>query len=518
MAENLQTPGVYINEVSAFPNSVVAVPTAIPVFIGYTYRADYRGKSYLQQAVQITSLNDFFTFFGVLDGSGPAATQPQPIYHAVPATSDGELVIGGRSFNLCPDPGTLYYLYNSVRLFFENGGGTAYVISVGLIGKPTGQPLPAGRPLVNPQVQYADLAAGLAIAMSVPDITLIVAPDALLLDAANYATLLQAVLQQCGDLGSRMGLLDVYGGEAPNPNTFLALQGEIDAFRTAIGQSNLSYGAAYFPFLKTTIVQDSEINYLNLGGAGELAAILPNASVDPLKTILAQIANPPANHPPTPTQSENALLIASPDYQALHNRVLDKINTLPPSGAMAGIFTSVDNNDGVWKAPANVSLTSVFDTSLKITDTDQGGLNVDAATGKSINSIRLFTGQGVLVWGARTLDGNSQDWRYINVRRTLIMIEQSIKQALQAYVFAPNVAATWSLVQSMISSFLTTIWQQGGLVGPSAASAFSVQIGLGTTMTADDLLNGILKVNVLVAVTHPAEFIVIAVSQKLQPA
>jgi len=176
----------------------------------------------------------------------------------------------------------------------------------------------------------------------------------------------------------------------------------------------------------------------------------------------------------------------------------------------------VDNSSGVWRAPADISLTAVTDTTLQITDLTQGPLNVDSVAGKSINAIRLMPGLGVMVWGARTLDGNSQDWRYVNVRRTVIFLEQSLKQALQAYVFYPNVASTWSLVESMTTSFLTTQWSQGALAGSSAAAAFSVAIGLGLTMTSDDILNGNMNLSVQVAVSHPAEFITINISQKVQ--
>ena len=94
----------------------------------------------------------------------------------------------------------------------------------------------------------------------------------------------------------------------------------------------------------------------------------------------------------------------------------------------------VDNSRGVWKAPANVSLNGVVSPAVNISHDDQEDLNV-TTQGKSINAIRSFIGEGVLVWGARTLDGNSLDWRYINVRRTMIMLEQSIKLATKAYVF-----------------------------------------------------------------------------------
>ena len=110
---------------------------------------------------------------------------------------------------------------------------------------------------------------------------------------------------------------------------------------------------------------------------------------------------------------------------------------------MAGVYTAVDNSKGVWKAPANVSLNSVISPTVNISHDDQEDLNVDVQ-GKSINAIRSFIGEGVLVWGARALDGNNLDWRYISVRRTIIMLEQSIKVATKAYVFENNDSTTWS--------------------------------------------------------------------------
>jgi hypothetical protein len=116
------------------------------------------------------------------------------------------------------------------------------------------------------------------------------------------------------------------------------------------------------------------------------------------------------------------------------------------------------------------------------------------------------------------LDGNSQDWRYVNVRRTLIFIEQSIKFAAKAYVYEPNDANTWVLIRSMISSFLNDLWKAGGLVGTTPDQAFSVEVGLGSTMTPNDVLDGVMRINVKVAISRPAEFIVITFQQKMQEA
>jgi hypothetical protein len=191
------------------------------------------------------------------------------------------------------------------------------------------------------------------------------------------------------------------------------------------------------------------------------------------------------------------------------------MNLLPPSGAIAGVYSLVDGRSGVWKAPANVSLNSVISPTASISDADQENLNVDVQ-GKSINAIRSFIGEGVLVWGARTLDGNSLDWRYIGVRRTMIFLEQSIKLATKAYVFENNVSTTWVTIKSMIRNFLTGIWKRGGLAGAIPDDAFAVFCGLGETMTGDDILEGILRVTVLVAVTRPAEFIEITFQQQMQ--
>jgi uncharacterized protein len=124
--------------------------------------------------------------------------------------------------------------------------------------------------------------------------------------------------------------------------------------------------------------------------------------------------------------------------------------------------------------------------------------------------------KGTLVWGARTMDGNSLDWRYINVRRTMIMLKESIRQATKAYVFEPNVAVSWVAIKSMISNYLTSVWKRGALAGSIPDDAFSVHVGLGETMTAEDILEGILRVTVLVALSRPAEFIEITFEQQMQ--
>jgi len=265
-------------------------------------------------------------------------------------------------------------------------------------------------------------------------------------------------------------------------------------------------------------MQSAEIDFTNLcgGDVAQLAALLnPASNPNPAAAaILNAIQNPPAN-PMTNSQLQAALLAASPSYQQLMNEVLAYANILPASGAMAGVYAVNDSQNGVWNAPANTSIVAAVSLPIRLSDAQQGNLNVDAVTGKSINAIRFFNGLGILVWGARTLDGNSDDWRYIQVRRTMTYIEQSIKDALKNYMFSPNDANTWAAVTSVVSSFLTSIWKEGGLQGASPSDTFSVACGLGTTMTADDILKGLMNITIKIAVVHPAEFIVLSLQQQM---
>ena len=108
------------------------------------------------------------------------------------------------------------------------------------------------------------------------------------------------------------------------------------------------------------------------------------------------------------------------------------------------------------------------------------------------------------------------DWRYINVRRTTIFLEQSCRNAVKSYVFDDNVTATWVTVKSMIRNFLTSVWKSGGLSGASPDDAFQVSCGLGETMTAQDIVDGILRIAVQVAVVRPGEFIEFTFQQQMQ--
>jgi phage tail sheath protein FI len=522
MTTNYKTPGVYINEINAFANSVVPIATAVPAFIGYTPKAEYQGESYNKKAQKINSFAEFQAFYMLDDLPAPAepSIQYQPMYYlvsqAAEPTSGDYMMIDGTYYSILPDPNTIYYLYNSVRLFYQNGGGAAYIVSMGSYGAASGKPLDSpSTKIVNPNVKLSDLQDGLALLLNEEEPTMYICPEATLLSLTDNSTLMQSMLLQAQTMQTAVCLFDIIGGN--NPDSILYTQ-DIDAFRNSTGSQGLKYGVSYYPFVCTTTMQSGEINFTNLfgGDVKQLEPLLnPPSNPNPVASqILGMIEKPPAS-PLSKQQYHEALLNSSKLYSKIIQRVTNNTNILPPSGGMAGIYTTNDNQLGVWHAPANVSMVGVVDLPIRLSSIQQENLNVDALSGKSVNAIRFFNGQGILVWGARTLDGNSQDWRYISVRRTMTFLEQSVKLAARAYVFEPNDANTWAAVKSMISSFLTSIWKEGGLQGVQPADAFSVDIGLGTTMTADDLLNGFMNISVKVAVVRPAEFIVITFQQQM---
>lgn len=190
---------------------------------------------------------------------------------------------------------------------------------------------------------------------------------------------------------------------------------------------------------------------------------------------------------------------------------------VPPSAVMAGIYCTVDRDRGVWKAPANVQIGGGLRPKYQVPDAVDGPLNAPGA-GHAINVIRSFRGVGTLVWGARTLKSDSDTWRYVPVRRLFCAAERDIRTAMSTALFEPNSQPTWEQVRSAVSSYLHRLWQQGALMGDTPQQAYFVQVGLGTTMSADDVNQGKMIVKVGMAAVRPAEFIILQLTQDVAPA
>jgi len=624
---NYKTPGVYVEEISTLPPSVGQVPTAVPAFIGYSARAVRNGKSIINTPTHITSLLDYHAMFGGSSDFGKISVSLNP------DSSVGKIDFEKR-----------YFLYDSVRMYFANGGGECYIVAVGTYEE---------------EITMDKLNAGLAALEKEDHPTILVCPDAMLLKKKDQAySIQQAMLMQCNKMQDRVAVLDVYNGFIDRKNEDIILD-----FRNGIGVNHLKYGAAYYPWIQTTLSNDfgfenialkdkdgKDVNIEDLVedptaikhvkqaladlkvindyvtdplankkslndtffkidekirnkkeelvhyaktiksliqsvfdikgkglsntlidnelrqkltyssalatvaraltsvsvGAGlavidvkkdfpefDLAGVEPTTAYKDLKD--PELANKGRGALKSIFESMVDILVAIRAdtrsikdnfdkavydtnilYKSIVNEVQKNASLLPTAGAMAGIYAQVDGNRGVWKAPANVSLSSVSTPWVKIDNDQQEDLNVDVNAGKSINAIRAFTGKGTLVWGARTLAGNDNEWRYISVRRFFNMVEKSVKLSTNWAVFESNDATTWIRVKAMIENYLTNLWQAGALAGASPDQAFFVNVGIGSTMSAVDILEGRMNVEIGMAVVRPAEFIILKFSHKLQ--
>ncbi|HAD15262.1 MAG TPA: phage tail protein [Saprospirales bacterium] len=510
MAQPIQTPGVYIAEQNAFPNSVVPVPTAVPAFIGYTEKAARNQQSLTIVPTRSSSLGEYQTLFG----AGPETR------YELSASGDK-----AKPFALNTQTETRFLLYYSMKLFFANGGSDCFIVSIGDYHQMPGLADFDGAYEENGKSQLK----GIAALETVPEPSLLVIPDAVLLGPEDCAAVQRLMLAHCAKMASRFAILDVYMDENDQnqPDTVQIVQD----FRNRIGTDHLAWGAAYYPWLHTSVTVGEDVLFRHVArGSWESliqlllaetdeAALkgLDKKRADTIRTEIKKIRDA-GTEDATGKQDKalhQTLLAVSPLYQTIMAAIREKLSFLPPSAAIAGVYCMVDNQMGVFKAPANISINLATHPAVNITNEAQEDLNVPL-NGKAVNAIRFFPGMGVLIWGARTLDGNSPDWRYVSVRRTLIYIEQSIKYALEPYVFEPNDSNTWTTVQALISNFLTNFWMQGGLTGAKPNDAFNVAIGLGTTMTANDIQDGIMRVQVMVAATRPAEFILFTLTQKMQ--
>ncbi|MFN6565519.1 MAG: phage tail sheath family protein [Nostoc sp. ChiSLP01] len=451
-----KTPNVYVEEISTFPPSVADVSTAIPAFIGYTEKALKDDEDLTKKPTRISSLLEYETLFGKAQASNFQVTTDAGVISSIST------------------PELNYLMYYALRLYFDNGGGSCYIVSVGQYGT---EPL-----------KKADFDAGLSALEKEDEPTLILLTDAVNLSEIDYYALCQQVLKQCNKLKDRFAIFDVL--EEKKDKT-----GGVNKFRDAIGTETdeLKYGAAYYPYLQTSLNYYYTDDSVTIKGVGETADAQDEKLTD------------------SKTQRTDL-------YNKIQTEIGKKRVVLPPSAAVAGVYARVDRDKGVWKAPANVSLASVLAPTVKISNEEQENLNIDPTAGKSINAIRSFTGKGTLIWGARTLAGNDNEWRYIPVRRLFNLIEESIQKATAFVVFESNNAITWLKVKSLIESYLEGLWRQGALAGTTPEQAYFVNIGLGKSMTAQDILEGRMIVEIGLAAVRPAEFIILKFSHKLQEA
>ncbi|MDV3310331.1 MAG: phage tail sheath family protein [Cyclobacteriaceae bacterium] len=456
------TPGVYIEEIPKLPPSIASVETAIPAFIGYTEKAQLKeAGDLLLKPRRITSMLEYEQYFGF---AFPETT----ITVTIDTTQPNKIDVQGKVQT--PSP---YLMYYSLQMFFINGGGPCYIVSVGDY---------SGGGVID----QATLKGGLDEVAKINEVTLILFPDGLnMTSAGNYYALHKEALDQCAELKDRFVVMDVWIDPDPTVDN-------IEALRNAdFGPTDTAkYGAAYYPRIYTRLdYYYTDENAVQIVGVGDGSL---NGTLTELQT-------------------------KNNSYYFMARGAINDIEMLmPASSAVVGKYAEVDNTRGVWKAPANIGIDYAIRPEKLITHKEQANLNVDTTAGKSINVIRSFPGRGpAIIWGARTLAGNDNEWRYISVRRYFNMVEESTKNATEQFVFEPNDRNTWIRVKSMIENYLTQQWKAGALMGTTTREAFFVKVGLGETMTELDIWEGRMIVEIGLAVVRPAEFIILRFMHKM---
>ncbi|MGP3159463.1 phage tail sheath family protein [Serratia marcescens] len=520
MTNAYAVPGVYVTETNGLSLSIQQGETAVPVFVG-VFNAKNQKETPAAKApltcVRVDSWLDFTHNFDPSDRITIDLTQ-------TPSHVQDERFMGS----------------NSVRLYFENGGGPCYVLPVRHDNKKV-------------DVSQSQIALiGPAIAQC-PDITLLCwcEYEGSVADQTVY-TALGALLGTGATPGGNSGrflLTDAWptgAPEAPDKWAFTAPQ-----------VTDKTQVASYFPALLTGYARNysdylsrpdwpgyehlvtvkctkEQVDNLNKEQSG-----LVNKELVTLDALRA--ASLTADH----TQAQTVLKLVE---QAFAGTLPSVPVVLRASVAMAGVYARVDRERGVWKAPANVGVAGV--TALLVQGesksvsprgggSSSGGgepkkaaaanaitpwhkpvpVRIDDALNtklidKHINAIRAFRGQGVMVWGARTQEDNDL-WRYIPVRRLFNTLERDARTALQAAVFEPNSPLTWEQVRGGLDHYLNALWRKGALQGDTPEQAYYVQIGLGATMTHDDINQGRMVVRIGVAAVRPSEFIVLQLTQNV---
>jgi phage tail sheath protein FI len=472
MPQEYKTPGVYIEEIPHLPPSIASVETAIPAFIGYTLKQppEKEPGSTIPKPIKISSIFEYELYYGT-------TVNEKDISVVIDLRQSSNPFTTSKTSNK-----PLYYMYYQLQMFYANGGGDCYIVSVGTLTDGT-------------NVSKADFSDGLDEIKKIRDVTLISMPDAVSLSSTDYYDLQHTAIQQCVDLKDRFTVFDVWiddspvaAGNPPHDNVKTLRDSTIS---TEI--EDRKYGAVYYPRIY------AGVDYLYSEENVILTVIEPSGTTVISAKPLASVKSGFNNY-----------------YNMAKNAIADFTMLLPASPGVLGVYATVDNNRGVWKAPANVGLSNTIKPELSITNEKQQTLNVDPQDGKSINVIRSFPGRGsAIIWGARTLLGNDNEWRYIPVRRFFIMVEQSVKNATEQFVFEPNDENTWVRVKSMIQNYLTQQWKAGALMGASVKEAFFVHIGLGQTMTEVDIWEGRMIIQIGLAAVRPAEFIILQFMHKM---
>jgi phage tail sheath protein FI len=498
-------PGIYIQELQSNSHAITAAPTSITVFVGYTHPFKTDPANW-GKAIEIFSFSDYEREFGGLYTSGVVES----------------------------------HVAYAVNQFFLNGGSTAYIVALepnyyDALGNYQGAVTPATLtvgPVAFTALEPIDL---IPMTITINNIQPGDIADVLVSYGSRGETYRKVKLAT-GDvnfIGSRInGISQLISVTTSAPTGFVAVGQAALINSPAVPPSWTAFSEVDF---NPVFQQDSSLDKLAIFNLLLLPGIADNGIWSEAlafceRKLAFAIFDPPPQDSADGYGAANLPLIGDDilgatipkgTNAALYFPYIDGNDPLtgnmvpyPPSGAVAGLYATTDNNRGVWKAPAGLQTVvngslGVVDTG-RMTDMRQGTLNP-----LGVNCLRDFPGVGTVIYGARTLAADNQafqQWWYVPVRRMALFLEQTLRSNLTWVIFEPNDEPLWVAIRSSIESFMLSLFQQGAFQGSTPSQAFQVLCD-STTTAQQDIDNGVVNVVVAFAPLKPAEFLIIQIAQ-----
>lgn len=496
-------PGLYIEELPSNAKTITAAPTSITVFAGYTH--PFKTKAF-GKAVQIFSMTEYEREFGGLYASGVV------------------------------DASVAY----AVNQFFLNGGSNAYVVGLAARQRDAASAdlgaIPQGTVTVGTvrftarepidQVAMNVTVDNLASASAIADVTIAYGARAetfraVSLNPAN-ADFIDKRINGFSSLVTVAPSGGAYGATFTAGSRIAFTQTLNAAFATSFSPSDFTavfqadssldkvpiFNLLCLPGIADTAVWSAGLNFCERKHAFAILDPPRQAAADDSLAPVPKIADAITALPKSTNGGLYFPYLKAPDP------VTAQTVELPPSGTVAGLYSRIDQNRGVWKSPAGLeallnNVSGIVDRGV-MTDQRQGTLNPIG-----VNCIRTFPGIGTVVFGARTQVTENpafQQWRYIAVRRMALFLEQTLLNNLGWVVFEPNDEKLWVAIRTSIDNFMLSLFSQGAFQGVKPSAAFKV-ICDATTTTQQDIDNGIVNIVVAFAPLKPAEFVIIKIAQ-----
>jgi uncharacterized protein len=356
-------------------------------------------------------------------------------------------------------------LSRAVWGFFSNGGGRCFIVNVA-----EGEPIEGG----------GQRRSGLQLLEAVDEVAIVAAPG--YTGVQNY----EALLTHCERMEDRVAILDT-----PDDIADISRLTEVGTLSSSGGSSSSRRSGGSSSSERTPAEGEEASGSASTSGGGGSSG--------------GGGQGPPPTGGVRPRESAYAALYFPwiVTFDPLSRQLVDT----PPSGHIAGVWARVDTQRGVHKAPANEPLNGALDLKYLVTRQEQEVLNP-----MGVNCIRNFGSEGIKVWGARTLAGDADPFRYLNVRRLFNMLKESIAEGTRWIVFEPNDTTLWTSIRGEIGNFLTRVWRDGALFGRTPEEAFYVKCDAETN-PAEERDAGRVTALIGVAPVKPAEFVVFKLSQ-----